>query len=114
MQTEVWYVMEDGSCGDPREISPDKDGKLKHKDGRAVAYAPHGPRSRSVDPEAEKAKPKGKAEPNKAEEKPVADPAGKAPSDEKPKAEAKPKVETKDMKAEDPKRTYKTRDSKAD
>lgn len=51
--TETWYVMEDGSVGDPREIALGADGKLRHNDGRAVAYAPHGPRSRSVDvPEA--------------------------------------------------------------
>lgn len=46
---ETWYVMEDGSCGDPREIAPDTAGILRHNDGRAVAYAPHGPRSRGVD-----------------------------------------------------------------
>jgi hypothetical protein len=51
---ETWYVMEDGSCGDPREIKRDADGKLVHRDGRKVAYAPHGPRSRSVDAEAER------------------------------------------------------------
>lgn len=53
---ETWYVMEDGSAGDPREIAPDENGVLAHADGRKVAYAPHGPRSRSVDPEAERAK----------------------------------------------------------
>jgi hypothetical protein len=53
---ETWYVMEDGSCGDPREISPGADGVLRHKDGRAVAYAPHGPRSRGVNVEEERAK----------------------------------------------------------
>lgn len=55
-ERETWYVLEDGSCGDPREIVRDAAGRLRHKDGRAVAYAPHGPRSRSVDPEAERAK----------------------------------------------------------
>jgi len=50
---ETWYVMEDGSVGDPREIAQGEDGRLCHSDGRRVAYAPHGPRSRSVDvPEA--------------------------------------------------------------
>lgn len=53
---ETWYVMEDGTPGDPREIRPDSEGVLRHKDGRAVAYAPHGPRSRSVDPSAMRAK----------------------------------------------------------
>lgn len=49
--TETWYVMEDGSVGDPRMVKCDQDGKLVHKDGRKVAYAPHGPRSRMVDTE---------------------------------------------------------------
>lgn len=49
----TWYVMEDGSCCDPADIAPDDNGILRHSDGRAVAYAPHGPRSRSVEPEGE-------------------------------------------------------------
>lgn len=51
MKTETWYVMEDGSCGDPREIAAGADGVLRHTDGRAVAYRPDGvtPRSRGVD-----------------------------------------------------------------
>lgn len=54
---ETWYVMADGTVGDPREIRAGADGLLRHKDGRAVAYAPHGPRSRSVaDPESLRAK----------------------------------------------------------
>lgn len=51
----TWYVLEDGSVGDPSLISPDEKGVLRHRDGRAVAYAPHGPRSRMVDAEAERA-----------------------------------------------------------
>lgn len=43
--------MEDGSVGDPREVAADAKGVLRHKDGRAVAYAPHGPRSRMVGPQ---------------------------------------------------------------
>ncbi len=93
MGTETWYVLEDGSAGDPREIAPDKDGILRHKDGRAVAYAPHGPRSRSVDtddlPAAAK---RGGRKPDKDAETP----------------------ETADMQPETPKRGYKTRESKAD
>lgn len=55
--SETWYVLEDGAVGDPRECRPDKTGKLRHRDGRAVAYAPHGPRSRGgVDAVAERAK----------------------------------------------------------
>lgn len=59
---ETWYIMEDGSAGDPREIALSDDGILRHKDGRAVAYAPHGPRSRGVAPEAEHAKAAAEAE----------------------------------------------------
>jgi len=54
---EVWYVMEDGSCGDPQECSPDADGVLRHKDGRAVAYRPTGPVARAVNPEDHRMKP---------------------------------------------------------
>lgn len=82
---ETWYVMEDGSAGDPRLVALGADGRLRHKDGRAVAYAAHGPRSRSV---------------NAAEER--------------AKAAKKPAAETKEVKAEEPKRTYKTREAKAD
>jgi hypothetical protein len=54
---ETWYVMENGSLGDPHEIGHDAAGKLRHNDGRAVAYGPHGPRSRGgVDADAERAK----------------------------------------------------------
>lgn len=49
--SETWYVMEDGAVGDPLEIAPDGAGILRHKDGRAVAYKPHGPRSRMVSAE---------------------------------------------------------------
>lgn len=90
---ETWYVMEDGSFGDPREVRLDKDGQLAHKDGRKVAYAPHGPRTRSIDPDRAKAK----AQP-------------KARSDE-PKAD---EADVKDIKPEEPKRGYRTRESKAD
>lgn len=81
---ETWYVMEDGSAGDPRLIGPGPDGTLRHKDGRAVAYAAHGPRSRGVDP-----------------------------AEERAKAEKKPTAKTRELKPEEPKRTYKTREVKA-
>ena len=55
---ETWFVLEDGAAGNPAEIASDKDGVLRHKDGRAVAMTPHGPRSRGVDPEEEMAKAK--------------------------------------------------------
>lgn len=56
MNREAWYVLEDGSCGDPRDIITGSNGRLCHTDGRAVAYAPHGPRSRNVDPDEERGK----------------------------------------------------------
>lgn len=45
---ETWYVLEDGSPGDPAQIGHDDKGRLRHSDGRAVAYGPHGPRSRGM------------------------------------------------------------------
>jgi hypothetical protein len=45
---ETWYVMADGSYGDPAEIGTNDDGTLMHRDGRAVAYGPHGPKSRGM------------------------------------------------------------------
>lgn len=71
---ETWYVMEDGTCGDPREIVPDAGGVLRHKDGRAVAYADHGPLSRGVDPDEELAKAKKPAAPSVKDMKPAAEP----------------------------------------
>lgn len=116
---ETWYIMEDGSVGDPREVSMGPDGKLTHTDGRKVAYAPHGPRSRGVDPEAERAKGAGGQSGGKpvAAAPPRADPpAAPAPAD----AGSGGKVETppaapsegRDMTAAKPK-PYKTRESKA-
>lgn len=55
MTRETWYILEDGSFGDPREISPGADGRLRHKDGRLVAEGPHGPKSSGVDVEAVRA-----------------------------------------------------------
>lgn len=53
---ETWYILEDGSSGDPMRIKPDADGILRHTDGRAVAYNDHGPRTRGcVDAAAERA-----------------------------------------------------------
>jgi hypothetical protein len=49
---ETWYVLEDGSPADPDEVVHGADGVLRHKSGRAVAYGPHGPRSRGMSPEA--------------------------------------------------------------
>jgi len=52
---ETWYVLEDGTPGDPAMIVTNDDGSLAHQDGRRVAYGPHGPRSSGVDAEAERA-----------------------------------------------------------
>lgn len=49
MMRATWYVMDDGEPGDPALIAPDDKGVLRHEDGRAVAYGPHGPRSTGVD-----------------------------------------------------------------
>jgi len=48
---ETWYVLEDGSYADPAEVGHDDAGTLRHKSGVAVAYGPHGPRSRSMSPD---------------------------------------------------------------
>jgi hypothetical protein len=101
MNRETWYVLEDGAAAEPCDIAPGKDGVLTHKDGRKVAYAPHGPRSRSVDPAAERAKVEAE----------LAKKAAAKAKHEEPKA--KP-TETRDLKAEEPKGGYKTRGSKAD
>lgn len=60
MSTETWFVTEDGSAADPREVSPGKDGRLRHKDGRVVAMRGDVPRSRGVDPDEERGKSKTK------------------------------------------------------
>lgn len=54
---ETWFVLEDGSVADPREVTADDDGVLRIKDGRAVAMrSPDCPRSRGVDAVAEREK----------------------------------------------------------
>lgn len=55
--SETWYVLEDGTVADPSECAFDKNGKLAHKNG-LVQIRDDGetPRSRSVDPDAERAK----------------------------------------------------------
>lgn len=91
---ETWYVLEDGSVGDPDEVAPDKDGVRRHKNGRAVAMAPHGPRSRSVDAEVERAKAK---------------PAATEAADKPPERAGPPQTRTRDMKPEESSPNYKTR-----
>lgn len=110
---ETWYVMEDGSAGDPRAIAPGVDGRLVHEDGRKVAYAPHGPRSRSIDVAPQPFGGKGDH-----------DGDGRV-GGSKPKSEthdtppASVTVTTSDMEAEPPAparrgRPYRTRENKAD
>lgn len=108
---ETWYVMEDGAAGDPREIRCGKDGRLHHKDGRAVAYRPDGvtPRSRGIDPDAER----------KADKQPF---GGKGDHDGDGRAggavpgtmPAEDDPDERDMQPERPKRGYRTRASKAE
>ena len=119
MNTETWYVLESDEAVDPREVTADKNGVLRHKDG-PVAMRGDVPRSRSVDPDAERSKAKSKADQAKAKadrEKAEAD-AAKA----KAEAEAKAKVDaeraaaqSKDMKpapAASTRGGYMTRDAK--
>ena len=47
---ETWYILEGGGVADPNEVAPGEDGVLRHADG-AVAYGPHGPRSRGMSAE---------------------------------------------------------------
>ncbi|HMR51202.1 MAG TPA: hypothetical protein PKA33_01640 [Amaricoccus sp.] len=61
---ETWYILEDGSPGDPAAIGTGADGKLRHRDGRAVAYGPHGPKSRGMSSELVSANREMRAEPD--------------------------------------------------
>jgi hypothetical protein len=95
---ETWYVLEDGSFGDPREVAPDDKGVLRHKNGAAVAVGPHGPKSSGVDVEAERAKAVAAAEE-----------AEKLAAAQRSKTGGK----SKDMKAGEQKPPYMTRETKA-
>lgn len=95
IEFDTWYVLEDGSIGDPLDIAAGEDGKLAHKDGRKVKYRPDGvtPWSRgSIDAVAERAK----------------SGAGK-----KAARESKPEGDGADEQAS-PKRGYKTREVKGE
>jgi hypothetical protein len=52
---ETWYVLADGRVADPNHVTPDAQGVLRHQDGVAVALGPHGPSSRSVEVDVERA-----------------------------------------------------------
>ncbi len=44
----TWYLLEDGMPADPADVVTDDAGRLRHKSGAAIAYGPHGPRSRGM------------------------------------------------------------------
>ena len=84
---ETWYVLDDGRTVDPREVTRDAAGALRHSSGVAVAMRGDVPHSRGVDdPDAERAK----------AAKPAAGGRAKA------------------IKADDDKPGYKTRETRAD
>lgn len=90
---ETWYVMEDGTYGDPREISPGKDSALASKGGLKVAMrSADAPMSRSV-----RVDDKGKL--LDEQPKPAEAEAGKKTTEMKPEAASPPKA----------KKPYKTR-----
>jgi hypothetical protein len=96
MERETWYVLEDDTPGDPRDVRMDANGVLRHKNGKAVAIGRYGPRSRGVD----------------VKPRPF---AGKGDHDDNGKTggAAKP-ADDKETAQEKPKRTYRTRESKAE
>lgn len=77
---ETWYVLEDGSAADPREVAPDDAGVLRHTSGAAVAMKGQVASSRGVDPEEERAKARdhdaAKVKPKGKDMKPSAGSAG--------------------------------------
>lgn len=102
----TWYVTEGGDAVDPAECSR-KNGVLMHKSGAKIAMrSPDCPRSRSVELGAERPKklaPKKEPFGGKGDHDGDGKPGGSVAS-----------VDPKDMKPEQPKRGYKTRESKAD
>jgi hypothetical protein len=45
MKTETWYVLEDGTKADPKDVAPDDSGALRHSSGVAVAMRGDVPRT---------------------------------------------------------------------
>lgn len=86
--TDTWYVLVDGTHADPAEVSQDKDGVLRHKNGVPVALRDGGLPLTSGVAAKEGGNVQAAAEGKKAE------------------------AAAKEMKPE-PKGSYKTRDSKA-
>src|SRR4051812_47697702 len=97
---ETWYILDDDSLGDPHEVARDDKGVLRHKDGRAVAHASHGPRTRSVDAEAERARSAGRVK--------AGEDAKKA-ADKSSDKEKEPQARTREMKPNEQGLSYKTR-----
>lgn len=114
---ETWYVMEDGTPGDPHDMVSDKAGMLFHQDGRPVAYGPAGPKSRSMDAEEVQAIRAAKQKANKKPSEPKAEPKAEPKPEPKPEPKAEPKADNntkkpsgkKDMQAEQNGPGYKTR-----
>lgn len=48
---ETWYVLEDGSFADPKDVSRDQSGVLRDKSGVAVAMRDGVPHSRGMSPQ---------------------------------------------------------------
>jgi len=106
---ETWYVLDDGSAVDPREVVRSADGRLGDRNGVAVAMRGDVPMSRGVDPDeerakAELAKQKRETPPIKKEEKAAPETTVVEETPEKTKA----------VEAEKPKGGYKTRETKAE
>ena len=115
---ETWYVMEDDSIGDPRLIRPDDSGALRHADGRSVAYAAHGPRTRGgVDAVGEREKASASAPapdqnpPDPQQETPKGQDTGSSKKEMKPDDDDRDggQKKTAEMKPAAQKRGYKTR-----
>jgi hypothetical protein len=98
---ETWYMLENGTVADPREVKTREDGRMVHASGALVAVRNGVPHSYGVDPDEERAK--TRAALAKAEK----EAAAKAASAEA----AKPRA-AKEVTAEKP-QTYKTRETKA-
>lgn len=90
-EPDTWYVLADGTHADPADVSHDKDGVLKHKNGVPVALRESGvPLTSGVATKENKKTAEAGKEPEK-------DAANKA----------------RDLKADDANKNYKTRESKA-
>lgn len=103
--TVTCYVLEDGSVAHPREVKRDASGILRHSDGRAVAMRGDVPRTRSVEPQAQLARPAQQPDEQQTEESDEASEQAGDQSDD---------VSTKDLRPSRPRRGYRTRESKAE